>query len=131
MLVNFEMKNIAHHAAYLLQARVAELMHFIAARAYQVVVLPVAVGALIQGHIIAELVLYHQARVKKQVQRIIHCGAAYVVVLILHLEVKHFHIEMVAAAVDLLQYRKSLQSLPLLLLLEVLAENFRHLFIDN
>ena len=95
------------------------------------VVLAVAVRFLVHRHIIAKLVLDDQTGFQQEIEGIVHRGTAYMVVLVLHLQVQHLHIKMLGDVVNLLQDGKALRCFPLLFLLKILPECFFDLRVQD
>lgn len=120
---NLKIEDLSHHVFDLLHAWVAEFEHLAAVVTDQVIVLFVAVAFLVLGEVFTELVLLHEVAAKEQFQRVVDRCAGNAVVVGLHVDVKRLGIEVVAAAVDLLQDGVALGRTAGLALFQVGAEN--------
>lgn len=103
MMFDFKFKNVPHRVLNLLDARVAKLNHFSAVQTYQVVVLFVAIGSLIDGEVGSKLMLSHEIAGQQQLKGIVHRGPADTVVVHLHVDIQALSVKMVGIAIDLVE----------------------------
>ena len=89
-----ELQHILRGTLDLHDPRVTELKHLLTVGADEMVVLAVLVRLLELRHVLAELVLYHQAGFQQDLDVVIQRGPAHPVFFILHHEVQLFDVEM-------------------------------------
>lgn len=77
-----------------LYAGIAKFKNAVGFGADGMVVLPVAVGALIEGKVLPKLMLYHKAASKQEVKGVVHSSPAHAVVLVFHIDIQRLHIKM-------------------------------------
>ena len=106
----------------LLQTGIAVLQHLARVKINKMIVLPELVGPLVLGTVVTELVLDHQVAVEQQHDGVVQGGAAYTVLVVFHLVVKRFDVEMPIGGVDLLKDGKTLWCLAQIVLPKILRE---------
>ena len=124
VVVYLKMEHLTHHILNGLNPRIAELHHFVAIGADQVIVLFEAVGLFVLRQIFAKLMLRYQVTVHQYIQRIVHRGPAHPVLLVFHADVEFIHIKMIAPGVNLLQNRKTLGCLTKAFVFQVSRQDF-------
>lgn len=105
-------------------ARVTEFHDGAAFVADDVVVLPVSVGPLVVGLVLAELVPLHESAFDQQVEGVVHRSPRNPVAGILHFEKHVVGIEVSLAFVHLFEHHEALGGLPVTVGFEVLPEDF-------
>jgi hypothetical protein len=123
-----EVQHLAHHDFGVGYAWVAELEHLATVDTNQMVVLLESIRFLVHRLVVAKLMFNHEVAINEQVERVIHRGAAYTIVLILHVDVERLYIEVVVARVYLIKDGKALGGLTLPFFVEVGREDFLHGF---
>ena len=121
---DMKIQQITHHGLYIMDARVAELHHLVALGTYYVVVLAIAVRFLVLRQVTAKLVLAYQVVLYQQIQGIVNCCAAHLIVLVFHADVKRLYIKVAVAGVYLLQDGISLGCFAQAFALEIGREYF-------
>ena len=107
-MVYFEMEHLTHHVLDRLNSGITKFHNLMTIGTDQMVVLLETVRFLVLRQILAKLVLGDQVAVYQHVQRVIDRGTADPVLLVFHADVQLVDVEVIAAGVDFLQYRKSL-----------------------
>ena len=119
MVIHFKAQHFAHSRFDLLYARIAELEHFVAMQADQVIVLTETVTLLVHRHVLSELMAFYQTAVQQQVERIVYRCAAYTVLAVLHVDEQRIHIKMFFMRVNFVEYGVAFRRLPLLVLFKI------------
>lgn len=107
----------------LLNSRVAKFDHFPALLANHVVVLFVSIRLLKLRDVFAKLVFADQVARDEQVDGVVQGGAAYPVLLVLHLQVQRLYIEVSIVGINLVQDRKAFGSFPVAVFAQVILKN--------
>ena len=94
-----EVQKLPDHGLDAVNAGVAELHHFMAFGANNVVVLAVPVAFLVLGKVAAELVLANEALLDQKVQGVVDGGTAHLQPTLLHAGVKLFDIEVTGTSI--------------------------------
>jgi len=123
MIGDAEVQNVSGHILYLLYARVAEFENLPAVLADKVVVLRILVRTFKMGNVLTELMLRYQFAVEQQLYRVVQGGPAHAVVLLLHLYVQRFDVEMSRVRIDLMEYGKPFGRFAVPVLLQVVGED--------
>lgn len=119
-----ELQDFAHHALDLLDTRIAKLYHFAAIDTNDVVVLLIAVRLLELRHVFSKLMLGHQIAIQQNLQGIVNRSTAYAVLLVFHVNVERFHIEMVVSTVDLFQDGKTFRCFTQTICFQIVLKDF-------
>src|SRR5690606_20833958 len=131
MMKNLKMKNLLSGLLNVLDTGIAEFDHLVAIRTNQVIVLFIAVRLFVLRQVLSKLMLAYQVTFHQKVQRIVHGGPAYPVILILHADVQRLHIEMPRPRIDLLQDSVALRRLAKRLVLQIRCEDLLYLFVNG
>ena len=123
-----KVQQVANHRLDAVDAGVAKLHHLVALGANNVVVLAVAVAFFVLREVAAKLVLAHKALLYKQIQGIIHRGAAHLQVALLHTGVELLDIEVARAGVDFFEDGVALGGFAKAFIFEVGGEDFFDFF---
>ena len=105
-----------------LDAGVAKLEDLIGLLANHMVVLPIAVRLFVERQVLSKLVLGYEPAIQKQVQGVVHRGSTHPIILVFHIDIERFHIEMAGIAVYFLQYGKAFGRFAQALLFQVIFE---------
>ncbi len=124
MAFDFKFEHLAHGFFSFVESGVAKFENFSAIEADEVVVLPAAIGFFEDGGVLAELVSLDEFAFVEQFQGIIDCGAADVVVVLLHEVVKLVGIEVVVAAIDFFEYGEAFGCAAQFVFEQVLLKDF-------
>ena len=122
MMVDLEAKHLRDHFLDALKAGVAEFEDLVAVQAEQVIVLSEAVGPLVLGLPVAELVALDQAALGQELERIVHGGTAHAHARRPQVGVQRIRIEMAVRFIKGAQHGESLGRLPLTSLAQELGE---------
>ena len=128
-MVYIKFEQIAHRTGNLMNARVAELEHFIATLADQVVVLAETIGLFVMAGILPELMALHQSCIHQEVECIVNRGPAHLVAALFHLQEQGVYIEMRFMGVDFVEYGVAFRCFALTRALEICCEKFADFFL--
>ncbi len=81
-------------------------------------------------HRFAELMLSDQVAGQEQVNRVVQGSPAHAVLLVLHLNIKRFHVKVSFRGVDLIKDGKTLWRLSMTILLKITLENAANFLFD-
>ena len=124
MVFDFEFEQFTHHALDLMDPGVAEFDHFATLNADNMVMLLISIAFFKLGRVFAKLVLGDQVTGDQQLQGIINSRPADPVILIFHMEIQGFHIEMVVSGIYLFQDRIAFRGFSEIFILKVSLKNF-------
>lgn len=126
MVGNAEVENVSRHVLDLLDARVTELEHLATILTDEMVVLRILVRLLKIGNVLTELMLGHEFAVEQQFNGVVKRGSADAIILLLHLQVERFDVEMSDTRIDLSEDSEPLRGFPVSVLLQVVGEDTLH-----
>src|SRR5690606_11671454 len=124
MVLDFEFQEFAHHALDLVNARVAKFHNFSTFNANDMVVLLVSVRLFELRHVFTKLVLRYQVAGNEEFQCVVYGSTAYAVLLIFHVDIKRFHVEMVIPRVNLFKNSVTLGRLTQTFVFQIRLEYF-------
>jgi len=123
VVLDLKVVDLGHHFLNTLDPGIAEFKELIAVHADQVVVLPVAVGALILGLFVTKLMFDNQVTVDKKVECVVHRRPAYANAVLLQFRIQLVGVKMNRTLIDFFQNREPFRRLPLIAVLQEIAED--------
>src|SRR5690625_6332392 len=126
---DMEVHKLAHHVFDLLYSRITEFQYFATVYTNDVIMLFESIRLFILSNIFAELMPLDEIGIDQEFQCIIYSRSAYPVILIFHLNIKSFCIEMVIPIVYFFQNRISLGGLAYFVFFQMGSENLFHLLV--
>lgn len=123
-----EIEQFAGHFLNLLDPRIAEFHHLFTVGADKVVVLPVLVRFLELCLIFSKLMANNQVTGKQQLDGIVQCGATYPILLVFHVHVERFDIEMPCVGVNFIEYGEAFGCFTMPVLFQIIGENLLYRF---
>ena len=118
-----EVEQFLRHTLNLVHTWIAEFKDFVAVGANEVIVLFVLIRLFELSLVLSELMACNQVAGKQQFNGIVKRSATYTVLLILHVHVKRFDIEMSRMRIDFFQYGKAFRRFAVAVLLQIIREN--------
>ena len=91
---HIKVQQFLHGVLYVLNSRIAELYYPVAIGADEVIVLLIPIGLFVLSEVLPKLMFAHQITFDQEIECIVHGGATYPVVFVLHTNVEGFYIEM-------------------------------------
>ena len=118
-----EFEQFPHCILDLLDTGVAKFGYFSTIVADEVVMLPVSVRFFIERQVFAKLMALDEVAVDEEFERVIDRGTADAVALVFHVDIQSLGVEVVAAAVNFFENRKTLRGLAESVLFEMGSKN--------
>src|SRR5688572_14037176 len=130
MMLNIEVEELFDRILNVLDPGIAEFNHAVTVRADKVIMLPVAEGFFKLRQVLSKLMLAYQVAIDENVKSIIDSSTANTVVLVLHVHVQRFNIEVPLKRIDLFEDRITFWCFPELFGLQVRGEYLLYLVVD-
>jgi hypothetical protein len=123
MIGDVKIEDVSCRILDLLNSWIAEFEYLPAVLTDEMIVLGVLVGTFKMGNVLAELMFGNKFTIQQELDGVVKCSAAYTVVLVFHLHIQRFNVEMTIAAVHFAEYGKSFGSFPMTVVSKVIGED--------
>ena len=116
MVLDFDIENFFNRLFDIFNSRITEFNHFTCVSQNDMIMLFVEIRFFIMCLILTKLMAPDQTAFQEQLYRVLQCCPAYPVILILHLYVQCFNIEVIVIVINFLKNGKSFRSFPMIVI---------------